>query len=582
MYKRSTMKLTGLLWSHLGKKRQRQFYILLMLMFFSAFAELISLGAILPFLSVLISPEALFNEPLVQPLIIWLEISKPEQLMLPVTLLFSLAALFSGTVKLLTLYVSTRVSFASGADLGINIYRRTLFQPYSVHIERNSSEIINGIVTKTNMMINSVLVPVTMLINSIFVFIAILLVLIWVDPIIAFMAFSGFGLIYLAIILFTKNNLMANSQRIARDSDTVLKNLQEGLGGIRDVIINRNQDFYCNLFHISDKSLRKSQGENLFIGLSPRHAMESLGIIFIAFLSYNTIASNGVESSIPLLGALALAAQRLLPIIQQGYGAFSAIRGAHSSLIDSLNLLDQPLPVHSDNKKYFESVFFDHQIKLSNVSFSYNKNSYIFKDINLIINKGDRVGFIGITGSGKSTIIDIMMGLLTPTEGLVTVDGVIIDSNNIHQWQKHISHVPQNIFLSDNTIEQNIAFGIKTSEIDHDRVCDAAHKAQISDVIEKFPEKYKTIIGEQGLKLSGGQRQRLGIARALYRKADILVLDEATSALDNETECDVMDTIYGLSRELTVLIIAHRVTTLKNCDKVFKVGPTAIEITYPN
>jgi len=573
----STIKLTKLLWGSLGRRRQGQFYILLLLMFLSAFAEVVSLSAILPFLGVLMSPEIFFNEPLVQPLIELLEISKPEDLMLPITLLFSLSALFSGMVKLLTLYVSTRVAFASGADLGVNMYKRTLFQPYSVHVERNSSEIINGVVTKTNTMINSILIPATMLINSMFITIAILSVLIWIDPIIAFITFSSFGLIYLVIILFTKNNLMTNSWRISKESDKVLKILQEGLGGIRDVIINGSQNFYCNLFFVSDKSLKKAQGDNVFISLSPRYAMESLGIIFIALLSYNMIVSNGIESSIPLLGALALAAQRLLPVIQQGYGAFSAIKGAHSSLVDSLNLLNQPLPIHYDNKKSLESLLFSHQIILSNIDFSYDKKTYIFQNIDLVINKGDRIGFIGTTGSGKSTLIDVIMGLLVQTRGLITVDGVIIDSSNAHQWQKHISHVPQNIFLSDKTIEENIAFGIDVNKIDCAKVRDVAHKAKIHDVIEKMPKNYKTIIGEHGLKLSGGQRQRLGIARALYRGTDVLVLDEATSALDNETESSVMNAINNLGDELTVLIIAHRVTTLKKCDKVFRVSSEGIE-----
>mgnify|MGYP004006163743 FL=1 len=222
----STIKLTKLLWGSLGRRRQGQFYILLLLMFLSAFAEVVSLSAILPFLGVLISPEIFFNEPLVQPLIELLEISKPEDLMLPITLLFSLSALFSRMVKLLTLYVSTRVAFASGADLGVNMYKRTLFQPYLVHVERNSSEIINGVVTKTNTMINSILIPATMLINSMFITIAILSVLIWMDPIIAFITFSSFGLIYLVIILFTKNNLTTNSWRISKESDKVLKILQ--------------------------------------------------------------------------------------------------------------------------------------------------------------------------------------------------------------------------------------------------------------------------------------------------------------------------------------------------------------------
>jgi ATP-binding cassette subfamily B protein len=215
---------------------------------------------------------------------------------------------------------------------------------------------------------------------------------------------------------------------------------------------------------------------------------------------------------------------------------------------------------------------FKKQISLSNLSFRYSpKTPMVLNKINLNIKKGSRVGFIGTTGSGKSTLLDIVMGLLAPTEGTFSVDGQVITIVNQRAWQAHIAHVPQSIFLADTTIEENIAFGVPKNKIDRRRVIQVARQSQIADIIAKWPSQYETIVGERGIRLSGGQRQRIGIARALYKKADVLIFDEATSALDNETEHMVMESIGELSEDLTVLIIAHRLTTLKKCTQIIEI-----------
>jgi ATP-binding cassette subfamily B protein len=229
-------------------------------------------------------------------------------------------------------------------------------------------------------------------------------------------------------------------------------------------------------------------------------------------------------------------------------------------------MLDRPLPAIL-NRSSSELITFKKNITLENVGFAYSKDSpFILSNINIEILKGQRVGFIGTTGAGKSTLLDIVMGLLAPTEGVLAVDGQSIDSKNIRKWQNHIAHVPQSIYLTDSSIEENIAFGVPAQDIDHFRVRLAASQAQISHVIESWPLQYKTKIGERGIRLSGGQRQRIGIARALYKQASVIIFDEATSALDGDTEKMVMDAVDGLNKDLTVLIIAHRLTTLKNCD----------------
>jgi len=541
---------------------------LLVLMVGASFAEILSIGAVLPFLGVLTAPDQVFKHAAAQPLIQFLGLVSAEQLLLPLTIAFGVAAISAGVMRLLLLWANTRLSFATGADLSINIYRRTLYQPYAVHVARNSSEIINAISNKTSGVISTMMMILT-LIGSSIMLVAILIALLSVNPVIALAAFGGFGLIYVFIIRVTREKLLSNSVRIARESTQVIKSLQEGLGGIRDVLIDGSQAAYCQIYRDADLPSRRAQGSSAFISTSPRYAMEALGMLLIAALAYALAQeADGISKAIPILGALALGAQRLLPVLQQAYGAWTSIQGSNASLQDTLELLDQPLPDYADQPAVLEMPF-QRSIALNLLSFRYSSEApLVLKKISINIAKGSRVGFIGTTGSGKSTLLDIVMGLLTPSEGTLEIDGQAVTIGNQRAWQAHIAHVPQAIFLADSTIEENIAFGVPKIQIVRERVFQAARKAQIDEIVESWPKKYQTVVGERGVRLSGGQRQRIGIARALYKRADVIIFDEATSALDNETEQAVMDSIECLSDEITILIIAHRLTTLKNCTQI--------------
>ena len=572
----SIVILLGRLWWHLGARRQRQFGFLFVLMTLTSFAEVLSLGAILPFLSALTAPQRVFDSPLARPFIDAFEVTSPKQLLLALTIAFGVAVIFAGAMRLLLLWATTRLSYATGADLSINVYRRTLYQSYKTHLARNSSEIINGIFSKTASTISTITLVLSLMSCGVML-VAILAALLTIDPLIAMAAFSGFGAIYIVIIQLARRRLLLDSQIVARESTQVIKSLQEGLGGIRDVLLDGSQSAYCKIYSDADLPLRRAQGNGLFISQSPRHGVEALGMLLIAGLAYVLAQQeDGSAKAIPVLGALALGAQRLLPVLQQAYGAWAGIRSGQASLQDTLELLDQPLPDYASGAKP-EPLPFDHQIRLRDLSFRYSEEApWVLASVNLSIAKGSRVGFIGTTGTGKSTLLDIVMGLLEPSKGGLEVDGIPINAINQRAWQQHIAHVPQTIFLADSTIEENIAFGVPADQIDHERVRQAAKRAQISDAIDSWPKKYKTYVGERGARLSGGQRQRIGIARALYKQADVIIFDEATSALDNETEQAVIDAIDGLSKELTVLIIAHRLTTLKNCVQIVELDKGSI------
>ena len=560
------------LWRHNSKHRQRQFYFLFCLTLVSAFAEIVSLGAVLPFLSVLTAPEKVFSYPLVASFARAVGIASASQLVLPLTLCFAAAAVVAAGLRMLLLGVNNRLAFSSGADLSMEMYRRTLYQPYQVHLSRNSSEVITGITSKVVAAV-TVLTQFMTLMSSLILLVVITLALMGIDPVVAITATLWFGLSYAVITKVFRRALYVNSKRIAHEQTQVVKALQEGLGGVRDVLLEGAQPLYCEIYRRADQPLRRAQSDNAFISQSPRYAMEAVGMVLIAFLAYGlSRKGTGFAAELPVLGALALGAQRLLPALQQGYSAWTNILASQVLLADALDLLDQPLaqemllpppaPLNLVSSIRFEAVSFRYQ----------DKSAWVLKDLNLTILKGSRTGFVGTTGSGKSTTLDLLMGLLLPTKGYLLVDGEIIAGHRLRAWQRTIAHVPQSVYLADASLAENIAFGVPVDDIDMERVRIAARKAQISEFIESSPNAYAEVVGERGVRLSGGQRQRIGIARALYKQAQVLVFDEATSALDSTTEQSVMDAIEGLDHDLTILIIAHRFSTLQQCDTIIELA----------
>ena len=569
--------------SFLTAKRKLQLVLMLLIMILGSLAEVASIGLVIPFLGALTSPEIIFNNHLLLPIIQFLKINSPVQLLLPFTAMFICAVIFSAIIRLLLLYSTIRFSNAVGHDLGVDVYRKTLFQNYSVQANQNSSEIINGIILKVNTITGGVIKPLLNILSSLVLMIGIIIALLIIDISTSLTALIGFGLIYFLVIKITHRKIRRNSEIIAQYSTKLIKSLQEGLGGIRDILIDGTQNFFSNIYKKSDSLLRKATGDNTFIAASPRYLLEALGMVLIATLAYSLRTySTNFNLVIPTLGALALGAQRLLPTMQLLYDSYTNLKGAQASLNDVLILLRQRLPVYAQNQSK-EKFNFKNNIELKNVNFKYSDESpLVLENININIKKGSRVGFVGETGSGKSTLLDIFMGLIHPTSGKLLVDDKSIGEDNQYAWWKNIAHVPQSIFLSDNTIEQNIAFGINKIDIDSDKIIHSAALAQIHEFIIDMPNGYNTIVGERGVRLSGGQRQRIGIARALYKGADVLMFDEATSSLDNSTENNVMEAIETLNRDLTVFIIAHRLTTLKSCDVIYEIvkGKIARSLSY--
>ncbi len=558
-------------WRNLTPRRKVYFILLLGLMTVSSFMEAISISALLPFIGVLSNPEKVFNHPSAQFFINLVGIKTQEELLLPFTIAFCILIFVGIALRLLLLWAQTRLGSTTSAAFSSSIYIRTLYQPYAVHVSRNSSEVISGITIKATAILTYFINPLMNLISSSVTIMAIIITLFTIDPFVALTAFLGFGVFYAGIILLVKKRLATNSVILSREYPQMVKALQEGLGGIRDVLIDGTQETYGKIFNRAQSRYNKSSANNQIVGSSPRLIVEFLGIIFICIIAYQLVLKgDGFMAAIPVLAALALGAQRLLPALQNFYYNWTAIRGAQESVEDGLQFLEQPLPDHA-HKVNPQAIKFENSIKLENLSFRYSQEgAIVLKNLDLTLERGKRYGFVGTTGCGKSTLLDVVMGLLIPTKGYLKIDDNIIDNHNYRSWQVILSHVPQAIYLSDTSLAENIAFGVEVDKIDMNKVREAAQKAQIAETIEALPQKYDTFVGERGIRLSGGQRQRIGIARALYKNAQVIVFDEATSALDNETELAVMEGIEQLADDLTILIVAHRVSTLKRCDKIFR------------
>jgi ABC-type multidrug transport system fused ATPase/permease subunit len=556
------------LWCYIGKKRRSQFYLILILTILAAFAETLSLGALLPFLGVLISPEKVFNSEYINPIALYFGISSPASLVLPLTIFFLSAIIFASLVRIIQLWATTKVTFACGSDLSTRLYSSILHKPYIDLLSLNSSEIISGVM-KVDVAVN-VLSQMVRMLSSIAILITVMATLIFINKEIALLTIIFFGTFYTLIGMGYRKKIKQNSFEISTNKTKCLKSIQEGIGGIRDIILDKTQRIFCDIYQQADLPLRRAEASNTFIEGIPRLAIEAIGMIFIALLAYwLTVFHGGVESSIPLLGVLAMSAQRLLPALQQAYNAWISILGHKASLAEVIMLMGDPKTIPVETKPQIPSPL-QSSIALKNISFKYAERlDWAIKDFSMTIQKGKKIGIAGSTGSGKSTLVDILMGLLSPQKGCLIVDGHELNDSDLNVWQSNISHVPQSIYLIEGSILNNIAFGVHKAKVDMSKVIHAAKEAQLHEFVERLEKGYETLVGERGVRLSGGQRQRIGIARALYKNSQILVLDEATSALDNETESLVMNAIQKLDHEKTILMIAHRISTMRYCDIIY-------------
>jgi ATP-binding cassette subfamily B protein len=561
------------LFTYLSSKRKKELILLLMLMTLSALIELLSIASIVPFLGLLTSPEKILSNTYVRQVELILHVSEYHQILAFAAITFAFSSLISGFFRVLLLQMSTNLSFSIGSELGCQIYENSLYQSYEYHISCNSSEMVDAIVNKSNALIYGLILPTLNFISSTFMLVVTFGVLLRIELVATVGLLLGFSLAYLGIIKIFRRKLLKNSESVASESARTIKILQEGFGSIRDILIDGTQPLYCNVYKQSDSKMRRAAASNIIIGSTPKYILEAVGMALIALAAfYLTTENNHYMGAIPILGAIALGAQRMLPVIQQIYNSWASIASNRVAVDQALSMLLQPMSPRPKEGS-LQPIAFHREIFFRGVGYKYEgSKNWIFRNATFSVKKGMKVGIVGKTGSGKSTLIDVLMGLLEPREGSLEIDGISINAKNRTAWQKRIAHVPQMIFLADTTVAENIAFGVPKEFIDMDRVRFAACQALLDDVIKTFPNGFYQTVGERGVQLSGGQRQRVAIARALYKQSDLLILDEATSALDGETEKSVMEVVNSLGANYTVFIIAHRMDTLENVDQLIKIS----------
>lgn len=559
------------LWRQINKKRKNQLIALTILTVIASIVEVASIGSLIPFLSVLSDPDKVLEDKTYTIILKTLNIVSAEKLVLPIATIFVAISLISGITRLALLWAQTKISLGIGADLSVEVFRKTLYQQYEVHTQRNSSEILAG-AQKAKDLVGTYIQPILTIVSTLVILLGVLLSAMIIFPLLTLSCMAIFTFSYIIIAKTVKKRISENSRTYAKNQTKTTKIVQEGLGGIRDVIINESQKAYVKEYEQSFIPMQNALASNQIIATIPRYMIETIGMVLIATVAVlYSVRDGGVSGAVPILGALALAAQRLLPMVQQLYGAYVTIKGFRNSNRDAVELLEQKINDHNKLNE-IEAIKFEKEIRLRDVGYKYpGNNDWIFRGVDLIINKGDRIGLVGKTGAGKSTLMDIIMGLIMPTEGAMYIDGKEVDERNIAAWRKNLSHVSQSVFITDDSIKNNIRLGGRNESEDKIKLEQAIIDAKLNDFVNKCEHGLETTIGERGIRLSGGQLQRIGIARALYRDKKVFLFDEATSALDSETESEIVSNIEKMGEDITIIMIAHRQHTLKKCGQIYSV-----------
>ena len=548
----------------LSPARRRQFVLTLLLMLLGAAAEMVTIGAALPFLALVADP----SSALVPPRLLGLLTAVGGSPVVGAAILLIIAALGAAMVRLALTWGSQRFVMATGHDMAAAVFGRMLRQPYAEQVRRNSSQTLAA-VEKVQGVVFGLLQPAMQGLIGAFIALCVFALLLRIDARAAGLAAFTVALVYVGVSLLVRPRLRRNSEALAGTMVERTRTVQEGLGGIRDIILDRSEPLFEAKFRELDSRYRRAQAATQFVAGAPRFIVEAAGLVAIALVTLTmSLEPGGVVKAIPVLGALALGAQRLLPLLQQTYYGWSLASGNFRAFRDVIDMMEAPIPPPQPDAP---PLAFERELAFERVGFRYHEGRFGLAGVSFRIQPGEHVGIAGATGGGKSTLLDLLMGLLEPDEGAILVDGRALDPASRPAWQAGLAHVPQAIYLADDTIAANIAFPRHSDGLDPERLEAAVRAAQLDNFLAGLPEGLNTKVGERGVRLSGGQRQRIGLARALYRRPRLLILDEATSALDEATEAAVLAALQGLRSDMTLVTVAHRATTLAACDRLIRV-----------
>jgi ABC-type multidrug transport system fused ATPase/permease subunit len=552
-------------------ERCRAWYLLLF-MFVGMLLETVSIGLVVPLIGLMMQNDVAIKYPAIAPILSYFNNPSQTQIIVGAMAFLVFVYLMKSGFLAFSIWKQTSFAYKLQQRISEQLFKSYLNQPYTFHLYRNSADLIRNAtaeVTLFTLVINALL----LLITEVMVLMGVAAILVYIEPVGAVVVVSVLVVSGLFFNRYTRNRVLRWGKARQYHDGLRIQHLQQGLGGVKEVKLYGRENDFLKQFSSHNYESARTNGNQVMVQQFPRLGLEFLAIFGLAILVF-IMAFNGVEliTILPTLGLFAAAAFRLMPSANRLLGALQTLR-FHSPVIDLLSK-ELSASVASDNISTLptrvEIKQFEHEIQLKQVSYTYTSaNVKALSNISLTIEKGETVGVIGASGSGKSTLIDILLGLLQTSEGSLLVDGHEL-GKDVKAWQRQIGYVPQSIYLTDDTLKSNVAFGLPKDKIDDTSVMRAIEAAQLADFINQLPDGIETMVGERGVRLSGGQRQRIGIARALYHNPEVLVLDEATSALDSDTEHDVMQAIYALHKSKTIIIVAHRLSTVERCDKLFQ------------
>lgn len=557
----------------LPNERRLSGYLLIMLLIMS-FLETIGVLSILPFIAILSNPDLINSNLIINKFYQFLKtygVDSYNKFLVLVGIITFIFFVFSTFFKAIVIYVQAKFIYLCEYNISKRLIEKYLNQPYSWFLSKNSSELGKNILSEVSVVIGKGISPLLDLIARSMITIAIVVMLFIVEPKLSLIICIVLGILYGIVYFLVRTNLKGIGIKNFESNAMRFKMISETFGAFKEIKFGNNEQFYIKSFSNYAKKFSSYQANLTFINQLPRLVLEVFvfgGLLLIAI--YSLKQKSNFNDVIPIISFYAFAGYRLMPSLQQIYASLTQLSFAGPSIDKVTGDLNNGAFIENNLKQ--NPIRFQDKITLENVEYAYPETSrLVLKNISLNIPKNFKVGFIGTTGSGKTTLIDIILGLLSPKKGVLKIDGKIITKHNSIFWRHLVGYVPQNIYLSDNTLTKNIAFGVDPEKINQDLVEQVSKAANLHQfIIDKLPDKYQTIIGERGIRLSGGERQRIGIARALYHKPEVLVLDESTRDLDNETEKKVMHEITKLSKHQTIIIVAHRLNTVKNCDIIFK------------
>lgn len=561
------------LYSHFNQQHRRQFKLVLVLLISSSFFEAASIGALVPFLQVIFSPGIVYNLDFITASALFSSM-KIEELRLLLTLAFAITVLLASVLRVILTSYSVRLSMDIANHLSKRIYGSMLSEDYLSYRTRSSADAI-ALLQKTRDIVYYLIQPASTIISSIAIVISIFAAFLWISPSLISGIFIIFGILYFSSYFLLRRFTTSNSVLISTNQNETVRVVQNSFGSIGDMIISRLRLFYLNLFMFHLQKMQNAGAVNEILRSVPRFVIEGLAITILSFIifiysSQPATSSTDLTSLIPILGASVLVVQRVLPLINQCFHGLLTMRSYSASVDDVLMQLNKPVKWAGTVSKS-PGLNFHKTIEFNRVSFRYpGSERMVVHDLSFSVERGSHVGIVGPSGVGKSTVMDLLMGLILPTSGEVRVDGRVLEGDAIGDWHRKLALVPQDIFLTNGTIAENIALGLTLPEIDFAQVKFSAILAGLNTEVECLEDGYLTSLGEKGLRFSGGQRQRIALARALYKKPDVLFLDEATSSMDSQLERQVVDAVSDALPGLTIFQISHRPNSLMRCDHLLE------------